>query len=359
VITDTARNRTAYLNLVELVRSQRALAFVGAGVTLPLGYPDWDGLIERLAAEVKTVVGEEIQSNGLRLTVSQVLREFRKERLLQAQILKQSLAEKYFSVMSELFGPKERRIAPITDLVTLPFKHLLTSNYDPALEQHHAPANEPEPICLHHKSAGQFITRFTQDGYTRRVVHVHGRYDEPQHIILTEEDYGAYVLSPVVDQFWRSVPVNASLVFVGFSLGDNDLLYGFRRLQMILQETNDMKDPRHFVILPLDDEEKENSVAVPLRMRYGIEPVFYLHRGNDFSEYDELLRTLNADVIGRVPEQLAEPLPVPGPQEYEPDRVEAAGQPQEVTVNAVLEGVHHLKEITRANIARRRTGDLE
>jgi hypothetical protein len=336
------------------------LAFVGAGVTFPLGYPDWDSLIARLAAEVRVALGEDIQSNGLRLTVDQVLRRFRKERLAQAQILKQSLAERYFSVMSELFGLKEQRIAPITDLVNLPFKHLLTSNYDFSLEQHHQPADRPESICLHHDSAPQFITTFADDNYSRRVVHVHGRYDEPRHIILTEEDYGTYVRSPVVDQFWRSVPVNARFVFFGFSFDDNDLLYSFRRLEMAFRGNNDMREARHFAILPLDDEENENPVAVLLRMRYGIEPIFYPHRGKEFTEYNELLSTLNADVITRIPEQLAgQPLAASAPQVCEPDRAAATVQLQEVTADAVLEGVNNLRQITRANIARRRTGDLE
>jgi hypothetical protein len=51
-IVDSARNRKAYQDLVDLIRSHRPLAFVGAGVTIPLGYPTWPLLIERLAKEV-------------------------------------------------------------------------------------------------------------------------------------------------------------------------------------------------------------------------------------------------------------------------------------------------------------------
>jgi hypothetical protein len=186
VIIDTARNGAAYLGLVELVRSKRALAFVGAGVTCPLGYPTWGTLIADLAAAVRVAHGEQVQSNGQDITVEQVLREFKHKPLVQAQILKENLGAGYLQMMARLFGPKDRRIGPIADLVSLPFKHLLTSNYDPSLEQHH----EPLSISLHHASAPQFIVEFADDNYARRIVHVHGRYDEPQYIILTEEDYG-------------------------------------------------------------------------------------------------------------------------------------------------------------------------
>jgi hypothetical protein len=146
VIIDTARNRAAYLGLVDLVRSKRALAFVGAGVTCPLGYPGWGTLITDLAAAVRAAHGEHLQSNGQEITVDQVLREFmfKHKPLVQAQILKENLGNGYFPMMARLFGPKDRRIGPIADLVSLPFKHLLTSNYDPSLEQHHYSLSERE-----------------------------------------------------------------------------------------------------------------------------------------------------------------------------------------------------------------------
>jgi hypothetical protein len=46
------------------VRSKRALAFVGTGVTCPLGYPSWGNLITDLAAAVRAAHGEQLQSNG-------------------------------------------------------------------------------------------------------------------------------------------------------------------------------------------------------------------------------------------------------------------------------------------------------
>jgi hypothetical protein len=356
VIVDTERNRSVYLELVELVRSRRAIAFVGSGVTSSLGYPTWRQLIESLAAEVRAAGGEEIQSNGLPITVEQVLRDFKAEPLVQAQIFKQSLGERYFPLMSTLFGPKEKRIAPIADLVSLPFRHLLTSNYDCGLEQHHNPANQPSSICLYHDSAPQFIQNFTDDNYARRIVHVHGRDNEPRRIILTEEDYGAYVQSGVLDTFWQVVPVVGRLVFFGFSFNDTDLLWRFRRVRMAFGTTN-QSAARHFAIVPLDDPAKEEQMTIVLKMKYGVEPVFFLQKGTSFAEYDDLLSTLKSDVIGRLPEQLAIEEPPAlvvqiGPQ---PALVEL----EQAATSAVQEGVESLRRMTRENIMRRQTGDSE
>jgi hypothetical protein len=356
-IIDTARNRAVYAELVELLRSRRAMAFVGSGVTSPLGYPCWDRLIDRLANEVRAMTGEEIRSNGPRMTVEQVVRELKSEPLVQAQILKQSLGERYFSLMGEIFGPKEQRIAPIADLVSLPFKHLLTSNYDRGLEQHHTPANQPISICLYHDSAPEFITTFADDNYGRRVVHVHGRDDEPRQIILTEEDYGTYVRSPVLEQFWQVVPVATRLVFFGFSFRDMDILYSFRHVRMALR-ANQHNPARHFAIMPLDDPANEGPSTYLLDAKYGIAPIFFLKKDGSFAEYDDLLSTLKSDVGRKIPDQLAS-VPALEVVVYVQPPPMPLVEGDQASETAVQEGIDSLRRMTEENINRRQTGDLE
>ncbi len=90
-----------YSKLVELIRSGRALAFAGAGVTKPLGYPTWPELIDRLAQRVRETRGENIESNGQAITVQQVLREYKDSPLVQAQVLKDNLDADYFELMAQ------------------------------------------------------------------------------------------------------------------------------------------------------------------------------------------------------------------------------------------------------------------
>jgi SIR2-like domain len=346
--------------MARVVGSQRALAFAGSGVSAPLGYPGWDALIERLAVQTRAACGIEIQSNGQTLTIEQVLHEFKDRPLVQAQILKENLGDHYFPIMTELFGPKDRRIPAIADLVSLPFQHFLTSNYDSGLELHHSPPNEPISICLHDEAAPQFITDFRDDNYSRRVAHVHGRYDEPRHIILTEEDYGRYIQSAVLEGFWRVVPASARLVFFGFGFKDIDLLSTFRRRRMVLRGNNE-GNARHFSLMPLDDPDRDNAVTLRMRMEYGIEPVFFPHQpGGNFTRYDDLISMLRLDVVGGIPQQLAEevaarpPHAVAGSEPHLP-----IAQGQEPLGEAVTQGVEHLRQLTLSNMARRQTGDLE
>jgi hypothetical protein len=355
---DTERNIEAYLHMTELVRSGRALAFLGAGVSCPLEYPDWARLIQCLAAEVRATCGEDIESNGQTLTVDQVVREYGSNPLVQAQILKENLQDRYFAVMRELFGPKKIRSVSITNLVRLPFKHLLTSNYDPALELHHSPP-EPVAICLHHHLAREFIYQFGDDGYARRIVHVHGRYDEPENIILTEEDYGRYVGSAVLDEFWRVVPAAARLVFFGFGFGDLDLLHSFRRRRMLLGNGHNHGDTRHFAVLPLEDPKRDGVRTVEMRMRYGVEPIFFQHRKNgSFAEYDELISRLQQE-IGAIGTPLPEEVAAAPPEAAAPIGPMQPVAQDYVPPDALAEDVGRLRRLTRENIERRPPGEFE
>jgi hypothetical protein len=357
VILDSQRNRDAYSQLVGVVRGKHALAFAGAGVTMPLGYPDWTGLINALAAEVRLICGETLHTKGQPITVRQVLSDLKNDPPVQAQILKDNLGDNYPRLMKELFRPKDKRIQPIFDLVGLPFKHLLTSNYDVELELHHKPSDAPESLCLYHDAAKKFILELADEGCRRRVVHVHGKYDDPDQIILTDNDYGIYENSPVFKEFWGQMAVAVRLVFFGFSFADIDLLYGLRRAKKVLGCNTD----RHFAIFGLPKPESETALASKLQMKYGIKPVFYLNSKNNFLGYDEFLASLKWDVIGPDTVRMVEAQATPeGPDKTKQSEIdEVAGQITEAQTQAVDEAVQRLRQITRSNVTRHHTGDLE
>ena len=71
---------------------------------MSLGYPSWPELVKHLAAEVRQVHGEALQSNGLSITVRDVL-ENCSDLPVQAQIFKENLGNRYFDVMTDVFRP--------------------------------------------------------------------------------------------------------------------------------------------------------------------------------------------------------------------------------------------------------------
>jgi hypothetical protein len=361
-IVDSERNWHAYTRLVDLLRSERALAFIGAGVSQPLGYPRWSDLIAGLGA----LCGEQIEPHDLPVSVQELLKE--RELPLVAQILKQHLKDKYFDFLSKTFRPRDGFHAPIADLVDLPFRHLLTSNYDDALERHHPPP-VPKHFCLHQKDKrAEFVSTFSDGDSAKLIVHVHGRYDEPEHIVLTDDDYAVYD-EPDMEQFWNWLTLQGRFVFVGFSLDDADLLQSFRRARMFFNHNKNITDDRHFAVLPLALEQEkdakatliENAKATLIMEKYKIVPVFYPHPDKDsYIEYDYFVSALKSHVLGGLPSQplssVIEAQTQMHPTKPEPQIV----RPEAISPEILNEGVQNLKRITANNIARRRrTGELE
>lgn len=355
VILDSRDNVAAQSRLADQLRSGTLLGFVGAGVTRALGYPSWTELVRRLASEVELSRGEEVQSNGLAIRVKDVLKI--SDPLVQAQIFKENLGARYFDIMREVFSPRGSQAKSVADLVSLPFRHLLTSNYDIGLEQHHLVGTVPVSICLYNAAIPEFISHYLDSKYSRRIVHVHGRYDEPDKLILTQQDYDAYETVPIFAWFWNVMTSAATLAFFGFSFTDLELLYGFTAATRVLKPAGGIHEVRHFAVLGLANESLEAGTRITFRMKYGIEPVCYLQPGNDFSGYDELLASLRIRV-GAVPPALgaATTPEFPIAVAASPSVLEAAGDDASARIGASVE---QLRKLTRENIARRETGDLE
>lgn len=124
--------------LLALLRGQRMLLFVGAGLSLELGYPLWDNYLAALEKEL----GAEAPSTD--------------DPLERAEWIKRSFAAAqrspdYLAHIQQTFGPKSA--LPYTPLeralVRLGFRGVITTNFDLSLER--ALGREPRgrAPCLH------------------------------------------------------------------------------------------------------------------------------------------------------------------------------------------------------------------
>jgi hypothetical protein len=287
LLIDSKENRSAFDKLVRELRTGQALAFTGAGTSAAAGYPTWAQLIEKLARKTRDKVGDNVRWGEIDVPIEVAAGlDF----LVSAQIFAEVLGQEYFSILNHEFGPRDISHRDIQTLVDLPFRHFLTSNYDPTLETTLSVPGTPCPfLCLHdNQAASAFLCNLADKQQQRHVVHVHGRYDGPEGIVLTEEQYGShYTNSAVVKGFWTIVTVRESCVFFGFSFRDLDLLTGFRTAKREFALHS-----RHFGVLPLADGVPEAGERVRLEVAYGIQPVFFSPVDEKYSGYGQLLQMI-------------------------------------------------------------------
>lgn len=305
-------NQAAFDKLVTALTDGTAVALVGAGSSARVGYPLWGSLLDRMAhmlveshPRARDIVDALASENDLVWKAEELRRLFGDDA--------------YHHFVRTTFGPEEAAFDAFhEDLVRLPFRHVLTTNYDAVLEQAHASVFQSRPFAFAwNESANmrELIQRIGDENYGRRYVYLHGRFDEPEETILTERDYlSRFVVSADTLPKLFALLATQRVVSVGFSLSDMDVMGVFRQVHghMGAGET------RHFAILPLDPRQDEGLVRRRLGGKFGVEPIFYradpTHEGLP-AVVRELLRnvrpSLNIPLPGSEPQfrPHSEPLP--------------------------------------------------
>ena len=307
--------------LIELVASGEAVLMVGAGSSARVGYVTWDGLLEELE-NLANEYGEGLE------------RRRRNDPLAYAEDIKSHISKemnglgRYYALLQSLFSPKDPPFKAFhRKLVSLPFRGVLTTNYDTVLE---AALGELEPqfgydnsLVIGENSAGrvnEFLMAMNKDKrMTRRIAHLHGKFDIPESIILSVEDYHkVYGLRLSANQVQRNsewtlhrkllwaVLATRRVVFVGFSMEDP---YFNKMLETVSTDLWRWDKSIHFAIMSISPEGSKSSKSNTDRLRreYGVGTVFYedtdnLHQGLEqiIDEIDEACEVRNQSTADQV-----------------------------------------------------------
>lgn len=278
----------SYRSLVEAIAGGAAL-FVGAGSSRKVGYPTWGELLSELAAAARVLNAARVEEvEGV-------------DHLSQASAYKEVLgAGSYHRVICEVFAPRTPPHDAVHEsLVDIPFRHVLTTNYDGVLQSAHRVVfgasadgfDADESVKL-----AEFWTRHQE--LPRSYVHLHGSIGRPEGIVLCREEYDQrYHRDRRFEDFLRGFLSSNRLVFAGFSLSDHDFTYILDQARAIWTPGG----PRHFALLPARADAQQQRVdAADLRNRVGIEPVFFDNSSGDYSGLWSLVGRLQADVAARI-----------------------------------------------------------
>ena len=196
-------------DLVEALNNGRAIAIVGSGLSSQVGGPKWDDLLYGMLAEACETRPDEAER------IKAAFQEIKENRLLSAAGLLKVVLGAGFSkavvrqiefkrelrprtdiketkdILDALFEtcgrPEKRNLVPSINhrmLMQLPFRAIITTNYDRLLEQ----ASPAEKIS----SVFTRSYRYLPERVVERkwfLLKVHGCIDTPEDIILSRDDY--------------------------------------------------------------------------------------------------------------------------------------------------------------------------
>ena len=203
--------------LVEAIKNDECVLFVGAGLSLNAQMPSYRQLIETLAEELG--IREELASDvDSYLDIAQAYRDQGKS---------------VDAAIGSMFGVGASRVMPSLAhylLLSLPIRMVVTTNYDHLLE-HTLEGLRRYPLrVVDHQAISQ--TGYKDGCY---VVKFHGDAEQG-HAILSRDDYdGFFSQRPEMASLLEGLLLNQTFFFLGYSLRDPNFRQIYSKIDLMLR----------------------------------------------------------------------------------------------------------------------------
>lgn len=201
--------------LINDLRNGNVLAWVGAGLSVGVGYPSWSKLVKNIATSVSNVSWRQSDIQ------TWVEKNVDTNPEWVAEVLAATNIKEYYDALKEEFN-SNRKGENLTHalLAMLPFKGYITTNYDSLIEHNLRVFTEYDPIVYTQANAIDLLIEHTNKKF---VYKVHGDVKiSLENIILTETDYYSLQRNEIYKKVLSWLFSKHTLVSFGYSLRDRD-----------------------------------------------------------------------------------------------------------------------------------------
>jgi hypothetical protein len=238
--------------LAKAIERRQAILFVGAGVSMSVGLPSWQALVDHLLHELDL---DSSVIDGMR-DGHQMLAEL--YRLKQGGIgsLRSWLDRNWKISEDKVATSKLHKL-----IVELNFPAIYTTNYDRNLETAFEAHGRPYAKI----SNARDIANAT-DGVTQ-IIKYHGDFSDDSSLVITETDFlDRLSFDSPLDIKFRSDALGRTILFIGYSMSDPNIRLLLHRIWQTWERSGHRDDrPRSFVFMPSQDPVQETLLA-----RWGI-----------------------------------------------------------------------------------------
>ncbi|MBZ9885146.1 SIR2 family protein [Mesorhizobium sp. CA10] len=240
--------------LAKSIRERDAVLFVGAGVSMSVGLPSWEKLIERMADEL----GLEVDLGRQRGRFQTLAEYYRIEHGSIGPL--RSWMDRHWTVSRDKIEQSELHRL----IVALNFPVIYTTNYDRNLEV----AFEIHGVEYVKVANARDVSKARRD--VPYIVKFHGDFDDDSSLVLTETDYlDRLSFDSPLDVRFRSDALGSTVLFIGYSLSDLNIRLLLHRLWQTWSRSGFEADrPPSFIFMAHRDPVEEAVLA-----RWGITAV--------------------------------------------------------------------------------------
>ena len=217
----------------------KLVLFIGSGVSRNSGYPSWEGLVREFD---KVISYSEDPS----------IKKYSSDEMLKIPQYAFSNEAKYYEVLLEQFKLSDETQNPILDsLMSLNPQHIITTNYDNLIE---LAIERYNPLYTNEKRAFEVIhsdNDLVDISSSHLLIKMHGDLRDIENIVLKEDDYLTYSEThKLIETYIKSLLVNHSFVFVGYSLSDTNLKLIMSWVDNLVKNSKETNRKPHFFINP-------------------------------------------------------------------------------------------------------------
>ncbi|BCS54580.1 SIR2 family protein [Geobacter sp. SVR] len=273
-------------DLVDAIKRNRVVPFIGAGMSLPSGFPLWGKALRQILDRMEGIdiaaVTAEIDSFKY-LNAAQLLWDHDSTQV--KHYIRNKFAQRQI--------PREGVKGPITLLDKISSGCLITTNFDSAIETVIG-RGHLEGYMHGLQQGNKFVPRLIKGD--RCILKLHGDAEDHETYIFTQEQYtngygDPFDFSKPLPKALRQIFVGQSLLFLGCSLEQDKTLELFAD---VLRESK-FEVPDHFAILPEPNGGETKGHKENRLIELKIRPIWY---PGDDHEFVERYLKLAIDISG-------------------------------------------------------------
>jgi hypothetical protein len=238
--------------LVSAVRDRHAILFAGAGLSMNVGLPSWQQLIDRMAEEL----GLDPAALAEPGTTYHTLAEYYRIKRGSIGPLR-SWLDRNWKVSDE----RVRASKMHSLVVDLEFPIIYTTNYDRNIEAAYSARGREFVKVANARDLAKIRQSIPQ------IVKFHGDFDDDDSLVITETDYfNRLAFDSPLDIKFRSDALAKTILFIGYSMTDMNIRLLLHNLWRTWQSSGYEKDrPKSFVFMSVP-----NPLQAAILSQWGI-----------------------------------------------------------------------------------------
>lgn len=270
--------------LLEYFSEDLGVFFVGAGLSVGSGYPDWTNLLKQLIKKGQ----ENGRINDDKKAEYEILSADPTKSLMLAEELKLDLGSLFNRHMEELFQNSDKNPSINHQyIVKTKGSMIITINYDDLIEKAYNNNYHKHPNVFIYSQSREAANSFWKNRFFILKAHGDAQRDV-ETLILSQRDYRKTLYKESgYRSLLQTIFTTKSIFFVGVSMNDPE----FNQLLDFLHDSYHGGGPTHFLLM-----EKSKHLSTYSRRYledFNIQTVTYDNSKGDYSELTEVLKLLS------------------------------------------------------------------